>query len=81
MKFNAIEREQFLKQYIDLEGEIPSYDTIGRAMGMINPSVQEKLQQKMTGYQVAGEIDGIISSIEEAFKLISIDGKTERGKM
>ena len=35
----------------------------------------------MTGYQVAGEIDGIISSIEEAFKLISIDGKTERGKM
>lgn len=79
MEFYAKEREQFLKQYIDLDGGIPSHDTIGRAMGMINPSVLEKIQQKMTEYQVADEIDRIISSIEESFKLISIDGKTERG--
>lgn len=32
----------------------------------------------MTEYQGADEIDGIISTIEESFKLISIDGKTIR---
>lgn len=35
----------------------------------------------MTKYQIADESDGIISSIEESFKLISIDEKTERGNV
>jgi len=66
------EHEDFLRRYLDLPHGIPSHDTIQRVFAMVPP---EELQQFRTLW------DEMLSSDEgeKIKKILSIDGKTQRG--
>lgn len=64
--------EEFLKNYIELAGGIPSHDTIQRVMGSIEPQQMQKLYEKWNDFVNTDEG-------EKLKRIICIDGKTMRG--
>lgn len=68
----AKSKEDFLKQYIELENSIPSHDTIQRVMGSIAPEYMQGVYKKWN--ELINSNEG-----EALKKIICIDGKTMRG--
>jgi len=66
------EHEEALREYFELENGIPSHDTIERAFGMFNPKFLEHFQSKFN--ELLNDNEG-----EKIKKILSIDGKTQRG--
>jgi len=66
------EHEGFLRKYLELPNGIPSHDTIQRVFAMVSPEFLQKFQTLW---------NEMLSSDEGAKvkKLLSIDGKTQRG--
>ena len=63
--------EDYLKKYIELRNDPPSYDTIQRVMGMISPDILQQLYGKWQ--ELLNREEG-----EALKKIICIDGKTMR---
>lgn len=68
----AKSKEDFLRQYIELENGIPSHDTMQRVMGSIAPEYMQRVYQKWN--EMVNRREG-----EALKKIICIDGKTMRG--
>jgi predicted transposase YbfD/YdcC len=66
------EHESALREYFVLEHGIPSHDTIERAFAMFNPKFLEHFQSKFN--ELLNNDEG-----EKIKKILSIDGKTQRG--
>lgn len=66
------EKEEWLSEFVDFPEGIPSHDTIGRLLGLINPDdFQVAFLEWIGQIQMVPEKDGPIN--------IQIDGKTSRG--
>lgn len=68
----GIEHEDFLKNYLELANGIPSHDTIQRVFAMVNPEFLSSFKAQWDEMLNCGEG-------EKIRKLLSIDGKTQRG--
>ena len=68
----AVEKEQFLRKYLELPNGIPSHDTIQRVFAMVSPEFLKKFQLRWT--ELLNSNGG-----EKLKKIFSIDGKTQRG--
>lgn len=66
------EHEEFLQEYLELPGGIPSHDTIQRVIGMVSPEFLEGFKHRWN--EMMSSAEG-----EKIQKLLSIDGKTQRG--
>ena len=66
------EHESALGEYFELANGIPSHDTIERAFAMLNPKFLEYFQSKFN--EMLSNDEG-----EKIKKILSIDGKTQRG--
>jgi predicted transposase YbfD/YdcC len=64
--------EDFFRQHFTLEYGIPSHDTIGRAFAMVSPKYMQGFRDRFNELLNANEG-------EIVKKLLSIDGKTQRG--
>lgn len=69
----ARKKENWLKQYLELPGGIPSHDTIQRVISLLNP---QTLYSDTINYLIE-KID-VISSKQEQ-DILSMDGKTSNG--
>jgi predicted transposase YbfD/YdcC len=65
----AVERQGWLKQFLKLPAGVPSHDTFGRVMGLIEPK------------QFTACLINWMSALQTALKgrVVAIDGKTARG--
>jgi len=68
----AVVKESFLRKYLELPNGIPSYDTIRRVMAMVSPKFLGKLQVQWN--EMLSRNEG-----EKLRKILSLDGKTQRG--
>jgi len=66
------EHEEALKEYFELEHGIPSHDTTERAFAMFSPKFLEYFQNRFN--EMLNDNEG-----EKIKKILSIDGKTQRG--
>ena len=68
----AVEKEQFLRKYLELPNGIPSHDTIQRVFAMVSPEF-------LKGFQIRW--NELLSSNkgDKLKKIFSLDGKTQRG--
>ena len=67
----GIVREMWLRKYLELPNGIPSHDTFGRVLGLLDPGVlEEKLMEWMRSVFV-----------KKPERVIAIDGKTIRGTL
>jgi len=66
------EHEEFLRKYLELPNGIPSHDTIQRVFAMVSPEFLQKYQQLWN--ELLNSDEG-----EKIKKILSIDGKTQRG--
>jgi predicted transposase YbfD/YdcC len=64
--------EDFLREYFELEYGIPSHDTIERAFAMVSPEYLQGFQRHFN--EMLNTDEG-----EKVKKILSIDGKTQRG--
>jgi len=64
--------EDFLREYFVLENGIPSHDTIYRAFAMVSPEYLQDFQQRFNELMNT-------NAGEKVRKILSIDGKTQRG--
>lgn len=64
--------EEFLREYLELPGGIPSHDTIQRVMAMVSPEFLEGFQARWN--EMLNTDEG-----EKVRKILAIDGKTQRG--
>lgn len=68
----GLEKEDWLSEFVDFPEGIPSHDTIGRVLGLINPDeFQVAFLEWISQIQTAPSVDGPIN--------VQIDGKTARG--
>lgn len=68
----GIEKEDWLEQFVDLPGGVPSHDTIGRILAAIKPSqFQQALLIWINQLRAEKNLNGPV--------VVSIDGKTARG--
>lgn len=65
----ANEKRDWLRQYLKLEGGIPSHDTFGRMFGLIDPEEFEAAFRRWAG--------AILPALD-ADRVVAIDGKTSR---
>ena len=68
----GIEHELFLRRYLELTYGIPSHDTIQRVIAMLSPEFLQGFRDKWN--EMLSSAEG-----ERVKKLLSIDGKTQRG--
>jgi len=68
----CIAHESFLREYFKLENGIPSHDTIERAFAMVSPEFLQGFQRRFN--ELMNTDEG-----EKVRKILSIDGKTQRG--
>ena len=68
----AKEHESFLRRYLELPNGIPSHDTIQRVLAMVDPEYLQGFRQRWQELLNGGEG-------EKLRKLLSFDGKTQRG--
>lgn len=66
------EHEAFLRQYLDLPNGIPSHDTIQRVFAMVSETFLQQFQCRWN--EMLNRDEG-----EKIRKILSIDGKTQRG--
>jgi hypothetical protein len=66
------EHEKFLREYLELPNGIPSHDTIQRAFAMVSPEFLEGFKKLWN--EMLNSDEG-----EKIKKILSIDGKTQRG--
>lgn len=66
------EHEEFLREYFELRNGIPSHDTIERAFTMVSPEYLQSFRNHFN--ELMNTNEG-----EKVRKLLSIDGKTQRG--
>ena len=66
------EHEEFLREHFDLENGIPSHDTIQRAFVMVSPEYLQSFRDHFN--ELLNTNEG-----EKARKILSLDGKTQRG--
>jgi len=68
----AAEEEMFLRNYLELPNGIPSHDTIQRVMAIVSPEYLQRFREKWNEALSKGEG-------EKIRKILSLDGKTQRG--
>lgn len=71
------EKQEWLEQFVEFPAGIPSHDTIGRLLALIEPkSLQDALLQWISELRKQRSID---SRSDKELIMIAIDGKTARG--
>jgi predicted transposase YbfD/YdcC len=68
----AKEHEEFLRQHLELQNGIPSHDTIQRVFAMVSPEFLQNFRNLWN--EMLSNDEG-----EKIKKILSIDGKTQRG--
>ena len=68
----AVEHEKELREYLELPKGIPSHDTIERVFAMVSPEFLQDFRRRWN-QAMSGSVGGQIR------KLLSLDGKTQRG--
>ena len=68
----AMEKEKFLRKYLELPNGIPSHDTIQRVFAMVSPEFLTKFQKRWNELLNGGQG-------EKLKKIFALDGKTQRG--
>jgi predicted transposase YbfD/YdcC len=68
----AVEKEAFLRKYLELPNGIPSYDTIRRVMAIVSPEFLGKFQVRWNEMMNGGQG-------QKLKKILALDGKTQRG--
>ena len=68
----CIAHEDFMREYFELANGIPSHDTIERAFEMLSPEYLQGFRSRFT--ELLNTNEG-----EKVRKLLSLDGKTQRG--
>ena len=68
----AVEKEVFLRKYLELPNGIPSYDTIRRVMAMVSPEFLSQFQRRWN--EMLNGNQG-----QKLKKVLALDGKTQRG--
>jgi len=68
----AVEKEIFLRKYLELPNGIPSYDTIRRVMAMVSPEFLSQLQRRWN--EMLNGNQG-----QKLKRVLALDGKTQRG--
>jgi len=68
----AIEKEKYLRKYLELPNGIPSHDTIQRVFAMVSPEFLKKYQIRWN--ELLNSNQG-----EKLKKIFALDGKTQRG--
>jgi predicted transposase YbfD/YdcC len=68
----AVEKEKYLRKYLELPNGIPSHDTLQRVFAMVSPEFLKKFQIRWN--QLLNSNQG-----EKLKKIFALDGKTQRG--
>ena len=68
----AVEKEKYLRKYLELPNGIPSHDTIQRVFAMVSSDYLKKLQIRWN--EVLNSNQG-----EKLKRVFALDGKTQRG--
>jgi predicted transposase YbfD/YdcC len=68
----AVEKEIFLRKYLELPNGIPSYDTIRRVMAMVSSEFLSQFQKRWN--EMLNGNQG-----QKLKKILALDGKTQRG--
>ena len=68
----AVEKESYLRKYLELPNGIPSHDTIQRVFGMVSPEFLKKFQIRWNEFLNSNQG-------EKLKKIFALDGKTQRG--
>lgn len=68
----AVEKEKFLRKYLELPNGIPSHDTIQRVFAMVSPEFLKNFQKRWNELLNGGQG-------EKLKKIFALDGKTQRG--
>ena len=72
IQYFAMEKEKFLRKYLELPNGIPSHDTIQRVFAMVSPEFLTKFQKRWN--ELLNDMEG-----EKLKKIFALDGKTQRG--
>ena len=68
----AVEKEKYLRKYLELPNGVPSHDTIQRVFAMVSPEYLKKFQIRWN--ELLNSNQG-----EKLKKIFALDGKTQRG--
>jgi predicted transposase YbfD/YdcC len=68
----AVEKETYLKKYLELPNGIPSHDTIQRVFAMVSPEFLKCFQKRWNELLNGGQG-------EKLRKIFALDGKTQKG--